>query len=57
MGHPFVPTLLLVWTLSMVLRTCGVTAATLPPERGAVQTKDPVTETRPVSPPAPSARG
>lgn len=41
----------------MVLRTCGVTAATLPPERGAVQTKDPVTETRPVSPPAPSARG
>ncbi|WP_164019030.1 hypothetical protein [Pyxidicoccus trucidator] len=57
MGHPFVPTLLLVWALSMALRACGVTAATLPPERRPVQPVDSVTETRPMSPPAPSVRG
>jgi hypothetical protein len=56
-GHPFVPTLLLVWALSMALRACGVTAATLPPERQATHPTDPMTETRPVAPKAPSARG
>ena len=56
-GHPFVPTLLLVWALSMALRACGVTAATLPPERPAAHPADSMTETRPVAPQAPSARG
>gem|GEM_PF-3223316 len=57
MGHPLVPTLLLVWALSMALRACGVTAVTLPPEPRTVQPADPVTETRPMSPPASGARG
>lgn len=57
MGHPFVPTLLLVWALSMALRACGVTAATLPPERPATHPAGSLTETQTVAPPAPSARG
>lgn len=57
MGHPFVPTLLLVWALSTALRACGVTAATLPPERPATHPADSITETRPVAPKASSARG
>ncbi|QSQ21648.1 hypothetical protein JY651_41850 [Pyxidicoccus parkwayensis] len=57
MGHPFVPTLLLVWALSMALRACGVTAATLPPERRVPAPEHSVTETRPAPAPAPSARG
>ncbi|NMO20477.1 hypothetical protein HPC49_24420 [Pyxidicoccus fallax] len=55
MGHPFVPTLLVVWALSMALRACGVTSATLPPEREPVESAAPVTETRPA--PASQARG
>ncbi|MBZ4419241.1 hypothetical protein [Myxococcus sp. RHSTA-1-4] len=55
MGHPFVPTLLVVWALSLALRACGVTSATLPPERQAVQSADPAADTEPV--PAPRARG
>lgn len=52
MGHPFVPTFLLVWALSMVVRSCAVPAATLPPERQAVQPVDTtVTETRPAAAP------
>lgn len=57
MGHPFVPTLLLVWALSMALRGCGVTAATLPPEREPTHPAGSLTETQPVSPPAPGVRG
>lgn len=57
MGHPFVPTLLLVWALSVALRACGVTAATLPPERPATHPAGSLTETQTVAPPAPSARG
>jgi hypothetical protein len=56
-GHPFVPTLLLVWALSMALRGCGVTAATLPPEREPVHPAGSLTETRPVAPPAPIGQG
>jgi hypothetical protein len=51
MAHPFVPTLLVVWALSMALRACGVTAATLPPERQPGPAAS-VTETRPEAPPA-----
>ncbi len=48
MAHPFVPTFLLVWALSMVVRSCAVPAATLPPERQAVQPADStVTESQP----------
>ena len=55
MGHPFVPTLLVVWALSMAVRSCGVTSATLPPERPEVPSAPSVTETEPA--PAPRARG
>ncbi len=55
MGHPFVPTLLVVWALSLAVRSCGVTSATLPPERPAVQPVESVTEAEPV--PAPRAPG
>jgi hypothetical protein len=51
MGHPFVPTFLLVWALSMAVRACAVPSATLPPERQPVRSMPlpeaaPVTETR-----------
>ena len=55
MGHPFVPTFLLDWALSMVVRSCAVTSATLPPEQKVVRPVDPVTEKAPV--PAPGIPG
>jgi hypothetical protein len=58
-AHPFVPALLMVWALSVALRSCGVTAATLPPEREAVRSVAP--EAAPVTgapaAPEPRARG
>ncbi|MCP3137309.1 hypothetical protein [Pyxidicoccus xibeiensis] len=58
MGHPFVPTLLVVWALSMAVRSCAVTAATQPPEPEAVQpVAAPVTENEPAPASVPHVRG
>jgi hypothetical protein len=49
MVHPFVPTFLLVWALSLVPRACTVPSATQAPERqGARSEAAPVKEARPV---------